>query len=304
MAGKRATADAGERFTVPRHDPGVLAELDELLVDKPGLRAGKMFGCPGYFLGAKAVACVFGGEICLTLPRERVEALVREPGCRPFVARGRAMTGWTLVQPERLRALAESTGILDEAIAYARAKALAPADGKKPPGTNARRATKAPSAARKPQPVKPAASDVFRKLNWKGQPAVILNPPDSFQPELAALEPVDVRHTLQGPISFLLAFVTRQNEVDVVARGVARKAEGDAVIWFAYPKGTSKRYRCEFNRDTGWAALGAAGFEPVRQIAIDEDWSALRFRRVEHIKTMKRDPKRALTSRGRARTQR
>jgi hypothetical protein len=55
---------------------------------------------------------------------------------------------------------------------------------------------------------------------------------------------------------------------------------------------------CEFNRDTGWAALGAAGFEGVRMVAIDEDWSALRFRRVEFIQTMTRDKKRAMTKRG------
>jgi hypothetical protein len=35
--------------------------------------------------------------------------------------------------------------------------------------------------------------------------------------------------------------------------------------------------------------------------AIDEDWSALRFRRVEHIKTLKRDPSRAATEQGKAR---
>jgi hypothetical protein len=34
--------------------------------------------------------------------------------------------------------------------------------------------------------------------------------------------------------------------------------------------------------------LGTLNLEPVRQVAIDEDWSALRFRRVEHIKSMKR----------------
>ncbi|HNM27658.1 MAG TPA: hypothetical protein PKL15_19570, partial [Saprospiraceae bacterium] len=56
----------------------------------------------------------------------------------------------------------------------------------------------------------------------------------------------------------------------------------------AYPKGSSKTYRCEFNRDNGWQALGEVGYEPVRQVAIDEDWSALRFRRVEFIKTMTR----------------
>jgi hypothetical protein len=66
-----------------------------------------------------------------------------------------------------------------------------------------------------------------------------------------------------------------------------------------YPKGTSKRYKCEFNRDSGWASLGQAGYEAVRQVAVDEDWSALRFRKVEHIKTMKRNPEGAISSAGR-----
>jgi hypothetical protein len=87
--------------------------------------------------------------------------------------------------------------------------------------------------------------------------------------------------------------------VDAIAKTVARKAKGDAIVWFAYPKGTSKKYQCEFNRDTGWAALGAAGFEGVRMVAIDEDWSAVRFRRVEFIKNMTRDKKHAMTKHGR-----
>ncbi len=36
-------------------------------------------------------------------------------------------------------------------------------------------------------------------------------------------------------------------------------------------------------------------------VAIDEDWSALRFRRAEFIKTMKRDPSRAGSGQGKAR---
>jgi hypothetical protein len=47
--------------------------------------------------------------------------------------------------------------------------------------------------------------------------------------------------------------------------------------------------------------MGAAGFEPVRMVAIDEDWSALRFRRVEFIKTLERGSARALTAEGRKR---
>ena len=76
-------------------------------------------------------------------------------------------------------------------------------------------------------------------------------------------------------------------------------APGDAIVWFAYPKGTSKRYTCAFNRDTGWKALGDAGFEPVRQVAIDEDWTALRFRRAEFIRSMTRA--RAISKQGKKR---
>ena len=70
-------------------------------------------------------------------------------------------------------------------------------------------------------------------------------------------------------------------------------------LWMVYPKGSSKKYKCEFNRDSGWPELGAAGFEPVRLVAVDEDWSAWRFRRVEHIKTMARDPAGTLSNAGR-----
>jgi len=94
-----------------------------------------------------------------------------------------------------------------------------------------------------------------------------------------------------GTYSYLegsLAFVTTQKEVDTLGPQVAKKAKGDAVVWFAYPKGSSKKYTSQINRDNGWAVMGKAGFEPVRMVAIDEDWSALRFRRVEFIKTMNR----------------
>ena len=73
------------------------------------------------------------------------------------------------------------------------------------------------------------------------------------------------------------------------------------MVWFAYPKGSSKKYKCEFNRDTGWSAVGKQGFEPVRMVASDEDWSALRFRRVEFIKKMTSDPKRRLSVAGKRR---
>jgi hypothetical protein len=141
----------------------------------------------------------------------------------------------------------------------------------------------------------------FAKLNLKDQTEIIvLNAPASFEPELKALKDVTVRRDAKGGvIDFSLAFVTTQKEVDTLGPQVAKKAKGDAVVWFAYPKGSSKKYTSQINRDNGWAVMGKAGFEPVRMVAIDEDWSALRFRRVEFIKTMNRPEEVRLTKKKR-----
>jgi hypothetical protein len=103
-------------------------------------------------------------------------------------------------------------------------------------------------------------------------------------------------------LDFALAFATRKAELDAFAAAITARAGQDPLLWFAYPKGSSKRYRCDFNRDTGWEVLGAAGYEPVRQVAIDEDWSALRFRRVERIAKLTRHNSMALSAAGKART--
>ncbi|MEU8364026.1 hypothetical protein AB0C27_49210 [Nonomuraea sp. NPDC048882] len=47
-----------------------------------------------------------------------------------------------------------------------------------------------------------------------------------------------------------------------------------AVVWVAYPKGN----RSDINRDTLWPIVGEFGLRPNGQVAVDEVWSALRFR--------------------------
>lgn len=131
---------------------------------------------------------------------------------------------------------------------------------------------------------------LFHKLNYKA-PAeiVVLRAPESFATEMDAMRAITaVWQTWPEKAHFILAFATKQEEIDILAADFLAHSEGDAVLWIAYPKSSSKRHKCTFNRDTGWTALGDAGFEPVRQVAIDEDWSALRFRKVGFIKTMTR----------------
>jgi len=129
-------------------------------------------------------------------------------------------------------------------------------------------------------------ASVFDKLNLKLQrEIVVIDAPSSFEPELASLRDVVVLRDAKRAkaIHFALAFATKQIEVDALSTILVAKAAVDAILWFAYPKGTSKKYTCDFNRDTGWAVLRRLGFDTVRAVAIDEDWSALRFRRVEFI---------------------
>jgi hypothetical protein len=133
---------------------------------------------------------------------------------------------------------------------------------------------------------------ILKKLNYKDQPIIhVLNAPASFAGSLQSIAPVAiVKHEMgeTDAVEFAIAFAIKQAEVDAAAHALCPKLKGDAVLWMCYPKGSSKRYKCEFNRDTGWAAMGQYGLEPVRQVAIDEDWSALRFRKVGFIKNFNR----------------
>lgn len=147
-------------------------------------------------------------------------------------------------------------------------------------------------------------STVFAKLNLKDhKQIVVLNSPGSFESELAALKGVEILRDLKkaNEVTFSLAFVTTQEQVNALAPAIARKAEGDAILWFAYPKGASKKYKSQVARDHGWNALGQQDFEPVRMVAIDEDWSAKRFRRAAFIKNMTRAKKYRLTERAKSR---
>jgi hypothetical protein len=130
-------------------------------------------------------------------------------------------------------------------------------------------------------------SPLFKKLNLGGhQEIAVFDAPASFEPELGRLKGVKITRDPRKPkgVKFGLAFAITQAQLDRVSKILASASVGDAVIWFAYPKGSSKRYTCEFNRDSGWNVMVDAGFESVRMVAIDEDWSALRFRRWEYVK--------------------
>jgi hypothetical protein len=149
-------------------------------------------------------------------------------------------------------------------------------------------------------------TSLFKKLNFKNHTAIVaINYPKSFEAELNAMKEIvpiigSIRKTKE--IDFALLFVTQQKEIDALIKEIYPKLKGDAALWFCYPKGTSKNYKCDFNRDTGWQTVATYNLETVRMVAIDEDWSALRFRKVAFVKTITRRESFALTKEAKART--
>jgi len=142
---------------------------------------------------------------------------------------------------------------------------------------------------------------IFKKLNFKDQNSItVLNAPSEFKPILDSMRStakVNVATTTET-MEFLLIFVNSKRGIKENVDQVLPLLEQDSILWFAYPKKSSKKYNSDISRDDGWQILGDLGFEGVRMVSIDENWSALRLRKAEYIKTMKRDPKRAMSKTG------
>jgi hypothetical protein len=74
----------------------------------------------------------------------------------------------------------------------------------------------------------------------------------------------------------IVAFVRARAELDTVAAPAIEAARRDKLVWIAYPK--AGKLGTDLNRDILRESLADRGVQPVRQVAIDEVWSALRFR--------------------------
>ena len=122
-----------------------------------------------------------------------------------------------------------------------------------------------------------APNPLLKKLHYKNQePVLLLGLPPELKSLSKALGKTD--GSPKEKYAFVLAFVKSLAEGEKLAKALPKHLEAKAVVWVAYPKGTSKKYQSDYNRDTGHALMARQGLDGVSLVALDGDWSAMRFK--------------------------
>jgi len=119
---------------------------------------------------------------------------------------------------------------------------------------------------------------ILEKLFFKGQSPVLLLSVPSELKSMAKDFGVPVHATAKGKYLFALAFVKSVADGEKTAKTIKKSVESNCVLWVAYPKGTSKKYKSDYNRDTGHALMAKYGLDGVSLVSLNDDWSAMRFK--------------------------
>ncbi len=116
--------------------------------------------------------------------------------------------------------------------------------------------------------------DVRAKLQLRtGQHVAVIAMPDGSGIDL----PDGVRGAPDADnADAVVLFAVNQAELDRRLGPLLEAARADKLAWVVYPKGGQRG--TDLNRDTLARHLAPHGIRPVRQVAVDDVWSALRFR--------------------------
>jgi hypothetical protein len=122
--------------------------------------------------------------------------------------------------------------------------------------------------------------DVIRKLKFK-EDGIVINAPVDLKKEFLSfgfnssfVPKVQSKNTL--------VFILNSKEFFEFLNNQIINVEFDSVLWFAYPKGTSK-IKTDIHRDTIRITGEKYNITTVAAISINDTWSALRFRPIDRV---------------------
>lgn len=122
--------------------------------------------------------------------------------------------------------------------------------------------------------------DIIKKLKFKDN-GIVINAPKTLENKFVALgfktmfdKSIKSKNTL--------IFINNNDEYLDFLNKQLNSIELDSVLWFAYPKQTSK-IKTDINRDTIRLTGQEFNITTVTAISIDSIWSALRFRPIDKV---------------------
>jgi hypothetical protein len=117
--------------------------------------------------------------------------------------------------------------------------------------------------------------DLAGKLQLKpGQSVTVVGRPDDIALDLGS------DHAMTGETNqsdAVIVFCRGRDDLEGLSDQFVAPAKRDALTWVAYPK--AGKLGTDLNRDVLADLVKARGVQPVRQVALDDTWSALRLRR-------------------------
>jgi hypothetical protein len=95
------------------------------------------------------------------------------------------------------------------------------------------------------------------------------------QPEGVALD-LGNDHPVADKADAVIVFCRGRDDLERMSDAFVPPAKRDELTWIAYPK--AGKLGTDLNRDVLAELVKARGVQPVRQVALDDTWSALRLR--------------------------
>ncbi|MCY3646004.1 MAG: hypothetical protein OXH07_03405 [Chloroflexi bacterium] len=122
-------------------------------------------------------------------------------------------------------------------------------------------------------PTKPLAERMHLRA---GERLLLVGAPDGYATVLAAPESMEVWEAPEGTFDVIQVFVSTRAALEAEAPRLKALLKPDGKLWIAYPKGTSKHLSADINRDDIRRYALTVGLQTVAQVAVDDDWSAIR----------------------------
>jgi hypothetical protein len=106
---------------------------------------------------------------------------------------------------------------------------------------------------------------------------LLVHAPEGYAERLGQLPAGVILNAPAGPYDLIQLFVATQSEVETGLPTLKPLLKPKGYIWVTWRKGGSAS-KGDITRDTIWPFAATIGLQPVSNIAVDDDWSALRLK--------------------------